>query len=88
MHKKLTESEEKRANEIKSSFSEVHNQISQIQEEMNSLAKKADFLVQKLELLRGEELKFVQILEQKYGQGSLDPFNMIYKTKKENEICS
>lgn len=87
MEKKITKKEEKEANKIKSNFIEVHNQISQIQQEMNLLNQKAEGLIEKLQILRKEESNFIFLLEKKYGEGILDPFNMTYKIK-ENEINS
>lgn len=85
MEKKITREEEKEAVKIKAEFIEVHGQISQIQEEMEVLNRKAEYLIQKLESIRGEESRFIRSLEEKYGEGTLDPFQMTYKTK-ENEI--
>jgi chromosome segregation ATPase len=86
MNKKITPSEKKRAEKIKGQFSEVHSEISQIQLEMDHLNKKAESLIKSLEGLREEEKEFISSLEKKYGKGSLDPFNMIYKiTTQENE---
>jgi chromosome segregation ATPase len=88
MEKKITKTEEKKAKEIKAGFFEVHSQISQIQNEMNNLNRKAEVLIKKLEILREEESSFVRSLGEKYGEGTLDPFNMTYKIKEENEIHS
>ena len=85
MDKKISPKEEKRANQIKNEFSEVHTQISNIQEEMNLLNKKAEKLIHSLELIRKEELDFLNSLTEKYGEGSLDPFKMTYKIIENNE---
>jgi uncharacterized coiled-coil DUF342 family protein len=79
MNKEITTSEKKRAEEIKGQFSEVHQEISQIQSEMDHLNQKAEGLIKILEKLREEEREFISSLEKKYGRGSLDPFEMIYK---------
>ena len=84
MEKKITPEEEKRANQIKVEFTEVHNQIAKIQEEMEDLNRKAESLILSLESIRKDESDFVKELEEKYGEGFLDPFNMTY-TIKNNE---
>lgn len=88
MDKKITQEEEKRATQIKTEFSEIHSEIFKIQEEMNLLNEKAEELIKSLESLRKEESEFMSSLVEKYGEGSLDPFQMIYKikTEEENEI--
>jgi len=88
MEKKITSSEEEKANKIKNGFFEVHGQISQIQEEMNLLNQKAESLIKELEILREEELKFIKSLGKKYGEGTLDPFRMTYKIKEKDEIIN
>jgi len=45
---------------------------------MESLNIKAGSLVKELERLRDEEHAFVQKLKEKYGEGKLDPFKLIY----------
>ena len=85
MDKKITQKEEERATQIKTEFAEVHTQIANIQEEMNLLNKKAEELIHSLELLRKDELDFLNSLNEKYGEGSLDPFKMIYKITEKNE---
>lgn len=87
MDKKISVKEEKEANDLKSRFNEVHDQIFKIQEEINSLNEKSKDLLQDLNELRDEEIEFMLKLKNKYGEGSLNPFTMIY-TKKENEKIS
>lgn len=87
MEKRITREEESRANKIKGEFIEVHDQISEIQKEMDLLNERSKFLIGRLETLREDESKFILSLEEKYGQGTLDPFKMIYKIK-ENENVS
>lgn len=87
MDKKISAKEEKEANDLKSRFNEVHDQIFKIQEEINSLNEKSKDLLQDLKGLRDEEIEFMLKLKTKYGEGSLNPFTMIY-TKKENEKIS
>jgi hypothetical protein len=84
MEKKITLEEEKNANRIKGEFSEVHGKIFEIQKKMELLNLEAEDLIKKLETLREEESDFIISLSEKYGKGTLDPFNLTYKI--ENEI--
>jgi len=74
----LTKKEKDQANFLKDRFSVVRAEIETVQEEMESLNIKAGSLVKELERLRDEEHAFVQKLKEKYGEGKLDPFKLIY----------
>ena len=88
MEKKITKKEESRANQIKVEFFEVHSQIGQIQKEMDLMNQKAESLIEKLGSLRKEEVKFMESLKEKYGEGTLVPFTLTYKINEKNEISS
>jgi hypothetical protein len=45
---------------------------------MERLTHKAGTLVRELERLRDEEKKFVEDLQEKYGEGKLDPYKLVY----------
>ncbi len=74
----LTKKEKESANLLKVKFSEVRSEIDLVQSEMELLNKKAGSLIKELEGLRDEEAIFIDSLKEKYGDGKLDPFKMIY----------
>ena len=74
----LTKKEKDQANFLKDRFSIVRAEIETVQEEMESLNMKAGSLVKELERLRDEENFFIEKLKEKYGEGKLDPFKLIY----------
>jgi len=74
----LTIKEKKLATDLKSRFSEVRSEISDIEKDMEMLTHKAGTLVRELEKLRDEEKSFVNDLLKKYGEGTLDPFKLVY----------
>jgi Skp family chaperone for outer membrane proteins len=83
MNKNLTIKEEKTARNLKTEFTSVHSQIQGIQTEMEFLQKRAKELIEQLENLRAEESTFAKSLEEKYGEGKLNPFTLIYEQKEE-----
>jgi hypothetical protein len=83
MNKNLTIKEEKTARNLKTEFTSVHSQIQGVQIEMEFLQKRAKELIDQLENLRSEEVTFVKSLEEKYGEGKLNPFTLIYEKKEE-----
>ncbi len=74
----LTKEEKERANMLKDRFSSVREEIETVQAQMNILNTKAGTLIRELEELRDQESKFVGNLKEKYGEGTLDPFKLIY----------
>jgi chromosome segregation ATPase len=74
----LSEKEKEKASFLKEKFSTVREEIESIQAEMDILNKKAGTLIKELEELRDQESKFIRNLKQKYGEGTLDPFKLIY----------
>jgi len=83
MNKNLTIKEEKTARNLKTEFTSVHSQIQGIQMEMEFLQNRAKELIDQLENLRAEEVTFAKSLEEKYGEGKLNPFTLIYEQKEE-----
>lgn len=74
----LTEKEKDTANLLKSKFFEVRSEIESVQSKMEYLNTKAGSLIKELESLREQESNFIDSLQQKYGEGKLDPFKLIY----------
>lgn len=84
MKKQITERENTRANEIKNNFLIIHQQISELRSQMKELNQKSSEMITELEKARTEESEFIESLNDKYGEGFLDPFEMVY-ILKENE---
>lgn len=74
----LTEKEKKLANNLKLEFAIVKQELHIIEDKMLQLDREAGTLVRKLEGLRDQEKELSLGLEKKYGQGKLDPINLIY----------
>lgn len=74
----LTKKEKDTANLLKIKFSEVRSEIENVQSEMEWLNTKAGSLIKELESLREQESNFIDSLQEKYGDGKLDPFKLIY----------
>jgi chromosome segregation ATPase len=74
----LTKKEKDTANLLKIKFSDVRSEIENVQSEMEWLNTKAGSLIKELESLREQESNFIDSLQEKYGEGKLDPFKLIY----------
>lgn len=74
----LTKKEKDTANLLKIKFSEVRSDIEDVQGQMEYLNTKAGSLIKDLEDLREQESNFIDSLREKYGEGNLDPFKLIY----------
>jgi hypothetical protein len=75
---KLTKKEKEIANNLKLKFSIIREELQIVEVKMIDLDKEAGTLVRKLELLRDQENDLRTNLENKYGQGKLDPINLTY----------
>lgn len=75
---KLTKKEKEIANNLKLKFSIIREELQIVEVKMLDLDKEAGTLVRKLELLRDQENDLRTNLENKYGQGKLDPINLTY----------
>lgn len=78
MEMELSKKEKEIANDLKLKFSIVREELQIVEAKMLDLDKEAGTLVRKLELLRDQESELRTNLEKKYGQGKLDPINLIY----------
>ena len=74
----LTKKEKEIANDLKLKFSIIREELQIVEVKMIDLDKEAGTLVRKLELLRDQENDLRTNLENKYGQGKLDPINLTY----------
>ena len=77
MEMELSKKEKEIANDLKLKFSIVREELQIVEAKMFDLDKEAGTLVRKLELLRDQESELRTNLEKKYGQGKLDPINLI-----------
>lgn len=75
----LTEKQKEKVYLLQNQFSVVHQEIEVIKNEMDRLNRESEILVEKLTLLREEEVKLMSGLENEYGAGKLDPFSMTYQ---------
>ena len=76
----LTNMESKTAENLKEEFKRVRDQITDVENEMERLSIKAGTLIKELEGLRDDERTFLDSLDEKYGEGKLNPFNLIFET--------
>lgn len=74
----LTEEEKNKANSLKMKFFEIRNEIDEINSQIESLNEKSGSLISTLEDIRKQESEFMESLRKKYGNGTLDPFKLIY----------
>jgi oligoribonuclease NrnB/cAMP/cGMP phosphodiesterase (DHH superfamily) len=74
----LQEKEISEAKSITNDFRSVHDEIMSIQEKMDGLQKESSFLIEKLNHIRSREENFIEDLKNKYGKGSLNPFDLTY----------
>lgn len=83
----LTPKEKQEASLLKKEFSRVRKEIEYVQDQMDELNFKAGTLLRELENLRDKENDWLNTLIKTYGNGSLDPINMIFypENTKENE---
>jgi hypothetical protein len=83
----LTLKEQQEGNLLKDEFSRVRKEIEFVQTQMDELNFKAGTLLRELENLRDRESDWLKMLNENYGNGSLDPINMVFnpENKKENE---
>jgi len=76
----LTNKESEKAENLRYEFRRVHDQINAVEKEMERLSIKAGTLIKELESLRDDEKYFLDSLDEKYGEGKLNPLNLIFET--------
>ncbi len=85
MIKNLDNEEIKRAESMKSDFSRIHFEMKETQDKINVLSERAKVLMEELDSARSLEYVFIIELNEKYGNGDLDPFQLTYNTHDDNK---
>ena len=67
-------------------FVNIHQSILSVEENIAKLEIESSGLISQLEKCREVENEFVEQLENKYGEGKLDPINLTWKKEILNEI--
>jgi hypothetical protein len=67
-------------------FVNIHQSILSVEENIAKLEIESSSLISQLEKCREVENEFVEQLENKYGEGKLDPINLTWKKEILNEI--
>ena len=67
-------------------FVNIHQSILSVEENITKLEIESSSLISQLEKCREVENEFVEQLENKYGEGNLDPINLTWKKEILNEI--
>ena len=67
-------------------FVNIHQSILSVEENITKLEIESSSLISQLEKCREVENEFVEQLENKYGEGKLDPINLTWKNEILNEI--
>jgi|688.fasta_scaffold09088_3 hypothetical protein len=67
-------------------FVNIHQSILSVEENIAKLEIESSGLISQLERCREVENEFVEQLENKYGEGKLDPINLTWKKEILNEI--
>ena len=75
----LTKEEKNVIMEISSEFIDIHREIIAVEETIKKMTERSFVLIDKLEKCREREKQFVCSLNDKYGDGELDPMNLSWK---------
>ena len=81
----LENSEKEYIRELSEDYRRLHTKIGEVEEMMNDFSKKTQDLLKELESKRGEEIKFLSGLSEKYGPGYIDVFSLSWKKEKKDE---
>lgn len=81
--RKLNRKEQNEILDLSRKFIEIHSRIVDIEKQIQGLEKESSDLISELELCRESEREFHRKMENKYGEGQIDPIEMSWKTKKE-----
>lgn len=80
---KLNRTEKSEIVKISNEFVEIHKEIVQLEKSIQKMQERTKMLVGKLEECRDRERKFTHKLQNKYGEGYLDPMNLEWKNEIE-----
>jgi len=81
---RLTKKEQDSVMKFSSKYISVHNEIIKVEKSIKQLEEKSSNLVKELQDCRDEEKKFMESMSEKYGPGVLNPMNLCWE-KKLNE---
>jgi superfamily II helicase len=80
----LTKKEQESMLNLSKEFVNIHQEILQIERAIQEMEERSSQLISQLERCRENEGDFICELEKKYGIGSLDPINLIWKKETIN----
>jgi hypothetical protein len=81
--RKLNKKEQSEILNLSRKFIEIHSKIVEVEKQIQSLENKSSELISELESCRKNEREFFRNMENKYGEGQIDPIEMSWITKKE-----
>jgi hypothetical protein len=81
--RKLNKKEQSEILNLSKKFIEIHSKIVEVEKQIQSLENKSSELISELESCREIEREFCRNMENKYGEGQIDPIEMSWITKKE-----
>ena len=73
---------------LSSKYITVHNEIIKVEKSIKQLEEKSADLIKELEECRNDEKKFMEIMAEKYGPGSLNPMNLCWEKKLNENVIS
>jgi len=80
----LTKKEQESMLNLSKEFVSIHQEILQVEKTIKEMEDRSCELISQLERCRENESDFICKLEKKYGIGSLDPINLVWKKETVN----
>jgi hypothetical protein len=80
----LTKKEREAMLSLSKQFVNIHQEILQVERTIKEMEDRSSELISQLERCRENENDFICQLEKKYGIGSLDPINLVWKKETVN----
>lgn len=81
--RKLNKKEQNEILNLSKKFIGIHSRIVDVEKQIQNLEKESSSLISELEICRETEREFYRKMENKYGEGQIDPIQMSWKTKEE-----
>ena len=78
--KDLTDQEKERLLRLSKKFIKVHQDIFKIEDTMKIMQERSSNLIKELDKCRNVEKDFIKDLTKKYGNGTLDPLTLTWKS--------
>ena len=79
---KLTKPEKDQIVKLSSEFVSIHKEILAVEKTIKNMQERAERLLEGLEECRRKEKAFHSHLQEKYGEGFLDPINLEWKKEE------